>query len=139
MTFKNKFVYLMGLYAEVGVNFGEVLPWEKTSEWGSVLDKFLLPEGKMLKNYKDYHIDLTITSTALSSDFKVMGPSIGRRNKSLTYAIWIPYAPVISAPNPLTKLTEYFKQGIAEVLHKLEYPEESIEKVLKNITDTPIT
>jgi hypothetical protein len=68
----------------------------------------------------------------------IKGPRKGRKDRFIEYVIWIPYSQVVNDPNPLTKLTAYFKQGVAEVLKKLEYSDDSIQKVLEKITDKPI-
>ncbi len=134
-----EFVYLLQLYPEVGVHFHNIFgSWKKAKEWRIALENSLFPEGKMATNYHGYNLTFTISSSVLLGNLVVKGPSIGRRNKSIQYALWIPYSPVVNAPHPLTKLTEYFKQGVAEVLRKLEYPEESIQKVLEKINDKPI-
>jgi len=130
---KDFFVGLVQLYAESGVNFGEFLSLQKTSEWAGQLNKHLEREGVFLKKNKDYTLSFTITSSAAISELVIKGPTISRRNKYVAYVIWIPYAPVISDSNPLEKLTEYFKQGVKEVLEKLEYPEESIRNAVEKV------
>ena len=135
-TYFSRFIFLVAIYPEAGVSFSDtILHWKKAQEWRIKLDTNLIPEGKMITNYHNYDITLTITSSVLINELVVKGPKIDRRNKSIGYALWIPYSPVVNNSNPLTKLTEYFKQGVREVLLKLDYPESSIEKALNQISD----
>lgn len=134
----SKFVGLAQIYPEVGVHFENIFPWEKAKEWRIALERNLIPDGIFKKKHKDYQLVFLISASTLIGDLLIKGPTISKRNKTIDYVLWIPYARVVNDPKPLTKLTEYFKQGVAEVLRKLEYPEESIQKVLKKITDKPV-
>lgn len=133
---KNIEPYFGQIYAEVGVNFGEILPWNKTLEWADAIKKHLKPRGLLLSKYKDYQLGFIMTSSVMIRDVQIKGPRKGRKNKFLEYAIWIPYGEVVSSQEPLTKLTECFKQGISEILSKLEYPDMYINKFLARITDS---
>lgn len=135
----SQFIRLDAIYPEFEAFFDDnVLSSEKSKEWRITLDQAVKPEGLMTTKYKDFTIHFILTSSASLEEIVVKGPRIGRKNKFLEYALWIPYNPVITNPNPLAKLTEYFKQSVHEVLRRLEYPEESIQKTLEKITSEPI-
>jgi hypothetical protein len=129
-----KFIYLMALYAEVGVNFTDgILDWKKSVEWCQILNKNIIPEGKMSINYSGYTLTLTLSSSIKISDLVLKGPKIDRRNKDIGYVIYIPYQPVVSDNDKIGKLTEYFKEGVMKVLKELNYPDKSILKSVEGI------
>lgn len=129
---KNKLVNLIQLYPEVGVSFDNLISNSVWYRWHEALNSNIKIEGK-LKKYSNYSLTITITSSALINNLKVMGPTLGRRNKNIGYALWIPYSPVLSSSEPLIKLTDYFKSGVIEILRNLEYTEGSIIKVADSI------
>jgi hypothetical protein len=130
-----KFISLTGLYTEVGVSFTNILNWEKSKEWRQILNKNIFPEGKMSSNYKNYNLELTLSSSLTISQVTLRGPRIDRRNKAIGYVIYVPYVPVVSSKNKLEKLTEYFKEGVMGVLKELNYSEKSIQESVKGITE----
>jgi hypothetical protein len=132
------FVRIVEIYGEAGVSFTHILTEEVWKNWFKTLNKILEPQGLISSKYQNFSLDFVITSSTFISDLVIKGPRKNTKNKFLEYAIWIPYARVVNDPKPLTKLTEYFKQGVADVLRKLEYPEDSIQKVMKQITDKPV-
>ena len=129
-----KFVYIAQLYGEAGVSFENIFPPEKAREWRLALDSALTPKGLMKEKHAGYKLGFIITSSAHIFALEVKGPRKGRKDKFLEYTVWIPYGSVISDKEPTKKLTDYFKRGVADVLQKLEYPGEEINKALKGIS-----
>ncbi len=134
-----KFVDFMELHAEAGINFSinagnfkvkYIIPREKYTEWGEVFDDKLERSGIFLKKNKDYRLEFVISATNKSEELVVKGPQISRRNKFYSFALFIPYKPVISANDKLEKITKYLRQGVSKVLNKLEYTDEEIQKVV---------
>lgn len=135
MTNKSNFISLTELYAEVGASFTNILDWKKSGEWQSILNKSIIAEGKMSSNYKDYNLELTLSSSHKLEKVTIRGPRFDRRNKAIGYVIYIPYAPVDNSKNKLWKLAEYFKEGVMMILKELSYSEESIQKSIKGIAE----
>jgi hypothetical protein len=130
----SKFINISQIYSEPGINFENVLNVKKVREWRVNLDQNLLPEGIMTRKYSGYILDLILTTSKDLTELKIKGPIKGRKNKYIEYVIWIPYLAVMNSHNPLSKLTDYVKLGIVEILTNLEYSDESIEKSIKGIT-----
>lgn len=124
---------LIQMNAEAGIDFGNFITNDVWEKWFSALQNNLQPEGLMLTKYKDHTLDFYICATALKNELDIRGPLKGRKNKYVEYFLKIPYTPVVSDQQPFLKLTQYFKQGVVEVLKKLEYSEQTINKFLEAI------
>jgi hypothetical protein len=72
---------------------------------------------------------ITLSSSAFTSELNIKGPTIGRRNKSIGFVIEVPYSPVVNDPEPLNKLTNYFRKGMMQVLTELDYSRKALEEI----------
>lgn len=129
---------MIGLYTEAGVNFDEITNWQKWLEWENFVKESIMISGLMATKYLEYNLEIVESASTIISELEIVGPMVTKKDKYVSFTLVFPYARVVNDPHPLTKLTEYFKQGVAEVLRKLEYPEDSIQKVLEKINDKPI-
>lgn len=142
-----KFVGMAQVYPEPSISLGNLVRGNLIDCWHTALNTTLTPNGIFKKRNKDYTLDFWISAYVNykhidswmypKDSLIIKGPTVSKRNKNIMYVLYIPYNPVVTDANPLTKLTQYFKKGIREVLEKLEYPEEDIVKALNAINDTP--
>ena len=121
-----------GLYTEVGIYFQVSHNVTKIIR-RILVEKIMKPFGLVEKDER-YLLSLNITTETKCHETTIKGPDIDRRNKFITWGLYLPYHEIADHEDQRGPFLRYFFDALVMVFAKYNIPEENIRDIQRMVS-----